>query len=510
MRIWFLFVVALCGLLTKSAYAQRTPSNAATEEFFAARFSPAVGSGNYLMVDGALVAGHLTPSALFLVDYANQPFVIFKATCENADNDSCELDGYDPIVRYQVTGTIGGALTLLDLFQVGLTIPVVGTSVNGYHASRGQPESRPVRVLGGEAFSLSDPRLTLKAQILGQSGKGPMLAAVVYGTAPLGRTLASGRGLGYDGITAGGHLVAEYRNEAFQIALNLGGVWRPRSVLLSTETGSEMTFAAAGSVPLTALLSLGVEATGTTRLSGILDENSLEARGYGRLKFGDIHFQLGVGAGLGGGAGTPNFRVLAGLRFSPQSLDSDGDGVRDVDDRCPGAVEDMDGYLDDDGCPEVDNDADGLPDGSDQCPDDPEDMDGKDDGDGCPDLDNDGDGIQDGYDSCPEEAEDMDGDRDDDGCPDHDRDRDGIDDDADQCPEDPEDTDGFADEDGCPEADFDGDGLPDDEDECPAQPEDLDGVQDEDGCPEEGDAPSDSTDDGEADGNYMEFSLEPE
>lgn len=67
--------------------------------------------------------------------------------------------------------------------------------------------------------------------------------------------------------------------------------------------------------------------------------------------------------------------------------DSDGDGVIDKEDLCKAAPEDLDGFQDSDGCPEVDNDRDGLIDDMDQCPNEPEDVDGFQDGDGCPDAD---------------------------------------------------------------------------------------------------------------------------
>ncbi len=121
-----------------------------------------------------------------------------------------------------------------------------------------------------------------------------------------------------------------------------------------------------------------------------------------------------------------------GLQVSPK--DTDGDGVRDVDDKCaydpgPGTP---------DGCPakqsEIkvlegaspmapapgagpDRDGDGTPDNLDRCPDEPEDKDGFEDTDGCPDPDNDKDGIRDVDDLCPNDAEDKDGVKDEDGCP---------------------------------------------------------------------------------------------
>jgi OOP family OmpA-OmpF porin len=85
----------------------------------------------------------------------------------------------------------------------------------------------------------------------------------------------------------------------------------------------------------------------------------------------------------------------------PKPGDSDGDGIPDSVDQCTLEPEDKDGYLDEDGCPDVDNDGDGIPDSKDQCPNQPEDFDGYKDDDGCPDPDNDGDGVPDVDDYCP-------------------------------------------------------------------------------------------------------------
>jgi outer membrane protein OmpA-like peptidoglycan-associated protein len=132
-----------------------------------------------------------------------------------------------------------------------------------------------------------------------------------------------------------------------------------------------------------------------------------------------------------------------------------------------------------------DRDHDGIKDSVDRCPDNPEDMDGFEDEDGCPDLDNDHDGIPDTSDACPCLAEDMDGFEDEDGCPDDDNDKDKILDPVDQCPNDPEDYDDFQDADGCPDLDNDQDGIPDVKDKCPNEPETVNGYADDDGCPDE-------------------------
>jgi outer membrane protein OmpA-like peptidoglycan-associated protein len=165
----------------------------------------------------------------------------------------------------------------------------------------------------------------------------------------------------------------------------------------------------------------------------------------------------------------PDFGVQFVLGWSGHIVtpDDDKDGILNGEDRCPREKEDIDGFEDADGCPDLDNDKDGIPDTTDKCPVVEEDKDGYKDEDGCPDPDNDGDGIQDTRDQCPGIAEDFDGFEDNDGCPDLDNDKDNVPDSSDRCPNDPEDEDAFQDEDGCPDIDNDQDGIPDIKDQCP-------------------------------------------
>jgi outer membrane protein OmpA-like peptidoglycan-associated protein len=115
-----------------------------------------------------------------------------------------------------------------------------------------------------------------------------------------------------------------------------------------------------------------------------------------------------------------NYSVYVTLNsdLPTKALDSDGDGIVDPRDQCPYDPEDIDGFQDTDGCPDLDNDGDGILDADDDCPNEPEDFDGFEDKDGCPDLDNDGDGILDVDDKCPNEPETFNGFEDEDGCPD--------------------------------------------------------------------------------------------
>ncbi len=167
-----------------------------------------------------------------------------------------------------------------------------------------------------------------------------------------------------------------------------------------------------------------------------------------------LAFMLAGGTSIGPGIGSPEGRIVFGVGFAPaQRKDADGDGIVDAKDNCPEIAEDMDGFQDEDGCPDQDNDGDGIPDTTDACPDEAETYNKVEDEDGCPDEvgDTDGDGLLDNVDKCPTEPEDVDQFEDEDGCPDPDNDQDQILDGVDKCPNDPEVYNNVEDEDGCPD-----------------------------------------------------------
>lgn len=166
------------------------------------------------------------------------------------------------------------------------------------------------------------------------------------------------------------------------------------------------------------------------------------------LKFAEIEFQQGDPrrAARHLQVARENLRVANACPPVPiKPKDSDGDGIVDTEDICVNDVEDLDGYKDSDGCPDLDNDMDSIYDSQDGCPMDAEDRDGTADSDGCPDLDNDGDGLADLQDGCPNEP----GPPELRGCPVRDRDNDGISDNVDQCPDQAENKNDYLDDDGC-------------------------------------------------------------
>jgi outer membrane protein OmpA-like peptidoglycan-associated protein len=169
--------------------------------------------------------------------------------------------------------------------------------------------------------------------------------------------------------------------------------------------------------------------------------------------------------------------LFGGKTPPPPPADTDGDGVTDDADRCPGTPAGVE--VDASGCP-LDTDGDGVPDSMDQCPNTPKGdrVDAK----GCTlVMDADGDGVPDNLDRCantPKAAK-----VDARGCP-LDSDGDGVADHLDKCPNTPKGD--KVDASGCTVVmDADGDGVPDNLDNCPGTPKGA--PVDAAGCPRDTD-----------------------
>ncbi|MCB9629842.1 MAG: OmpA family protein [Sandaracinaceae bacterium] len=83
---------------------------------------------------------------------------------------------------------------------------------------------------------------------------------------------------------------------------------------------------------------------------------------------------------------TPEQRSVPADPATDPRADPDADGIPNEADACPCDAEDVDGFADDDGCPDPDNDDDGVHDACDQCPFLPETYLNGGEPDGCPDT----------------------------------------------------------------------------------------------------------------------------
>ena len=137
----------------------------------------------------------------------------------------------------------------------------------------------------------------------------------------------------------------------------------------------------------------------TTALADVLGPNAtlVEPRvGLERWFGGRVRVTAFGGLGLTTTVGSPLFRAGLAVAYgdnpayrprpAPSSGDRDGDGIEDGSDGCPNAPEDLDGFEDDDGCPDLDDDQDGVPDVRDKCPNAPQASSDDAGRNGCPDL----------------------------------------------------------------------------------------------------------------------------
>lgn len=469
-----------CGVAP--AWAQQTADPANATSFQVEQFEPLPSQGyNILNVATSDVLPSFKPSAGLFFHYVNDPIQVVPVTTGDVDQ------GGKRLIANQLKAELLASVGILNRAEVGLAMPLVVWQSGDDLGSFGKPDASV------EGFATGDLRVIPKLRLLHPARSGGFGAAFLL---PIYVPVGDTETFNSDGkVRVEPRLALDWRHEAgLVVSANVAYQLLRAETIAQNYTSANMFRWALG-----AQLPSGVESMRIiTSLHGSI--SSADARTVvtsgGNERFDrskpveldggllfflpfDLTVSVGGGAGLTAGVGAPDFRVFASLGYASRAVDSDGDGILDVDDQCPLDPEDFDGYQDEDGCPDPDNDGDGILDVNDQCPDEPEDKDGFEDEDGCPDPDNDGDGIPDEQDACPLDPEDKDGFEDGDGCPDPDNDGDGILDADDQCPNEPEDFDEYQDEDGCPDPDNDGDGILDVDDLCPLEA----GVKEERGCP---------------------------
>jgi len=470
--------VAALGALSSPAFAQ------VAGEVSVQRFDPAPGPRNFLTTRSARTDGHMVWTAGIMANYAYRPFTIkecFQDPCTGAG-----LKQINYVVENMVTGDAYGSFTIIPRLQLGLKVPVSWVKGQGIDTT-GSPLTN-----GLSAVGVGDIQLEAKGRFYGEPGGPLTFGAYLYGTAPMGSATAKGSFIGNGTPTVGGALIGDGKFGDLTFGVNVGGIYRGEVIIGSgataTSLGPEGRWSAALGYQVGPIVRVIADAFGSTNFSSSLGANSIEVDLGAQIVPLGSQLTLTAGGGIGvlRGIGIPDARAFLGVMYNAEVQDRDRDGLNDSADGCPEDAEDMDGFEDSDGCPEIDNDQDGIADAQDKCPSAAEDVDGFEDKDGCPDPDDDKDGIADLSDHCPREPETVNGVDDLDGCPDaKDTDSDGVGDETDKCPTEPEDTDGYQDADGCPDPDNDQDGVPDTMDECIDQPEDKKGkgAEKTDGCP---------------------------
>ncbi len=443
------------------------------DDFPVERFRLAMDRDGVLDTEWGAVPRHKSWDMALWLGAADDPLIVY---------DQMDGERLGSLVARRVAGNLSGAIALWDRFQFGVDIPII-LSQSADQNVFGMPGDS----LG--SFGFGDARILPKVQLLNSDDHGVHLALIPAFTLPTG---GGSDYRGESGLSFAPEMAVSRAMGAVRLSSNIGYRARRNATLVNLDVSDEIfarfaagyRFASGGGPPLELDLILST-ATAAAEPFASANQNHLELLAGAVYDFpGPVLGILAGGLGVNEGFGTPDWRVVAGVRLSKhRAPDADGDGIWDSADACPVEPEDIDTFEDKDGCPDPDNDKDQVLDVADKAPMEPEDHDGFEDDDGVPDPDNDNDGILDTADACPLKAETKNGFQDDDGCPDEipDRDGDGLKDNVDQCPEQAEDQDGFEDGNGCPDPDNDKDTVLDEVDRCMNEP----GPVENRGCPDQ-------------------------
>ncbi len=448
---------SLLGASLALALAAVAPSASAQQKGIALdRFDPAPAGDRMFGVQSPFVAGELTPHVMLLGDYAHDPLVLRReGTGDNVGN----------IVTNQLFLHLNGGIALWNRLNINLDVPVALVQDGGSPNVAGQAFASPSKAQFG------DLRLGLRVRLFGDYFDPFQIAVGGYVWFPTGAKdgyVGDGKVRGLPQLIIGG------RTDRVVWSGAVGPQIQAAETVGTVDLGSMLKWGAGIGFLLgdQRHVQLGLETSGALTFRDVQkrttnEEVLVDARWR---VIDDLELAIGAGPGLTSGIGTPDFRGVLSVAYTPEpKRDRDHDGILDADDACP----DVKGIHSDDphknGCPPPgDRDGDGITDDVDACPD----VKGVPDPDphknGCPPPpDRDHDGIIDAEDACPDVKGVHTNDPKTNGCP-PDRDGDGILDAEDACP----DVKGIRTSDpktnGCPpRVDTDGDKIFDDEDACP-------------------------------------------
>jgi OmpA-OmpF porin, OOP family len=448
LRSTYLRKLVLAGLpATLAATSVTSAASAQSTGFTANRYEPAASGGDWLENDSLDMRGNARLGLGLALEYAK----------DNVDLLSPQ-DGsvQQRLVADQLYAHLGASLVLWDRLRLGLSLPLALYQF-GYNqpGSPTPPGTAAVGDLRGEA----DLRL------YGQYRDPITVAAGVRVWAPTGRADEyTGDGVARGDLNV--LIAGEYLDIAY--AAHFGYEIRGlKTTFDRVSFGNELEGGLAiGARLADKKLLVGPELTFWTLASNPFQAQTSPAEILLGAHWTEGNYKLnaGVGAGIDGAFGSPDFRAILGVDWIPalekpkeKIADRDGDGVPDNVDACP----DTPGVPSDDpklnGCPvpapplPPDTDHDGVFDMDDACPDkagiktdDPKTN-------GCP-GDRDRDGVPDNEDACPDVPGVKTNDPKTNGCPpaDPDRDKDGIPNDVDACPDEPGPANADPKKNGCP------------------------------------------------------------
>jgi len=212
---------------------------------------------------------------------------------------------------------------------------------------------------GAQGLGLGDPRLTAMVGLVrpdeGDLGFG--LGVAPYLNLPIG---AKGQFLGDSGLAGGGTLVGSYAMANATVGADIGVAFRPALTLDNLNGSDGLVYGLFVNYLPTETVGLTAEARMESPFTAAGEpgtqfpaELTLSAR---KRYDSGAHALLGVSAGVSRGASAAAYRIFLGGGFGklgePAPTDRDLDGIIDKLDACPDQPETVNGWKDEDGCPD--------------------------------------------------------------------------------------------------------------------------------------------------------------
>ncbi len=358
------------------------------------------------------------------LDYAHDPLVfhVTDATGKTTTTD---------VIAHQLNAHVDAAMSFVDRVSISLSLPIV-------YLERGTAE-QGVAPLGGGAAG--DPRLGVMVRVW----KQPLADALSIHLGadlwiPIGADINHA---GDSNVRVEPKLVLAGLTHRIMWSFLAGFQYRPSATVgmltaaSGSTVGSELHFGGAiAYADLQRRFAVGPELVAATTATGSFsfqkNSSSLELLLGGHYNIiGQIEAGLAVGFGFLREPGTPDFRTILRIAYSPMRpeppvketkcpecaacpppppppppppapADRDHDGVLDKDDECPDVPKGPHPSETHKGCPDTDKDGDGVFDSLDECPDEPSGLHPDPLRLGCPLPDRDKDSIPDGVDACPD------------------------------------------------------------------------------------------------------------
>jgi OmpA-OmpF porin, OOP family len=348
-------VVVVLGAAASSAHA---------DGFDGQRFVPAAGAAGGFEVERPIVPRHLGFGAGLFLHYSLDPVV---------ERDLATGRQLDQPLHHAFTFDVLASIAFFDHLELAVHLPIDAVYTGD------------ATVIGGQGIragpGVGDLRIVPKAMFWrdGTMSFHWALGMMIPIAVPSGDA-ASLRGSG--GVTIDPRLLGGFGGRRWELTLNLGYRWRSNGGPANLYGPGEVTYGLAATFTLPVWkdrIDLDAELVGGYNHAGVgrnVAKSPLElVLGVILHPHHDWSVYGGASIGLTSGIGTPDFRVIAGVRYARRLVgregyrDSDGDGIIDANDKCPHQAEDQDGFEDSDGCPDDDNDRDGIPDDDDECPD---------------------------------------------------------------------------------------------------------------------------------------------